>query len=758
MQFDEGNKAINLRRLKESGFNVPAFVIVPPGLQEQELIELVNKELLSTEAFAVRSSSPCEDTQQESKAGKFYSAIAVKRKDLFTEYIRVLDSYGEKKSGVIIQQFVPSVKAGILFTDNGSGKTIINSNFGLCKYVVEGKGCDEYVVDSAGKIIRKYTPAEKEFLYSKNYSLKISKTRKSSLTDAEIKKLFLIGKEIQKLFVGPQDIEWCFFRKQFIILQTRFITRPIPDTRDLIHYDSANIAESYSGIVLPLTLSFAQHIYGVVYKNLLHASGVRRKKLQMHQEIFENMVSWFYGRLYYNMNNWYRMMAFIPGYRRNKTNLENMITSNIRLNIERNILPGRTFRVLYPLIVFFKLVWYGRTQTSFEKKIRKYLERYRRQKFFEDLTFEECLTVFKEFDKELISRWHIPVENDFMVMTFFGLLQNVVANEKLQEAVSFNSKTGQQIDALIHIKDLVYDDILLQQAIEENITENFRKALLKNEQILHTLEEYYSEYGGRFANELKLESPDVEEDAGKLISLLRLYRNKRSKPETSHIPVRADTLYVRILIRRFRKYAAQRESMRLLRSNGFSVVRKLFIRIGALYSEEKRIEVSEDIFYLSFQEIFKNLTDYSEMIAHRKEQYKKYYTITPPVYFTLAEGESPPTVDSRTETSYLLKGRTCSAGFVKGKVRVFKEFELPDETDFDIVVARNTDPGWTPLLGVARGLIIENGGILSHAAIVSRELGIPTVIGVENATNILRTGMIVGLDATTGLVRINHAD
>jgi pyruvate,water dikinase len=91
---------------------------------------------------------------------------------------------------------------------------------------------------------------------------------------------------------------------------------------------------------------------------------------------------------------------------------------------------------------------------------------------------------------------------------------------------------------------------------------------------------------------------------------------------------------------------------------------------------------------------------------------------------------------------------------MRGKVRVFEEFSLPDRVDFDIMVARNTDPGWAALIGLSKGIIVENGGILSHAAIVSRELGIPTVIGVANVTQILKSGQVVEINGRTGEVRV----
>jgi len=79
---------------------------------------------------------------------------------------------------------------------------------------------------------------------------------------------------------------------------------------------------------------------------------------------------------------------------------------------------------------------------------------------------------------------------------------------------------------------------------------------------------------------------------------------------------------------------------------------------------------------------------------------------------------------------------------------------MPDKVDFDILVAKHTDPGWTPLIGSVRGMIIEHGGMLSHAAIVSRELGLPTVIGAHNATQILQDGQTVRINGATGTIDI----
>jgi pyruvate,water dikinase len=96
--------------------------------------------------------------------------------------------------------------------------------------------------------------------------------------------------------------------------------------------------------------------------------------------------------------------------------------------------------------------------------------------------------------------------------------------------------------------------------------------------------------------------------------------------------------------------------------------------------------------------------------------------------------------------------RGVSPGVVRGRVRVMREFTMPERIDFDILVAGHMDPGWTALIALSKGLIIEHGGVLSHAAIVARELGIPAVIGVQDATTRFADGQSVEIDGTAGTV------
>lgn len=749
-----GSKAKNLQLLLDACFNVPPFVILPSdGVTNQLIIELIGEQLGQAELFAVRSSAEVEDGSEKSYAGHFYSAVAVAKQNLYNEYRNVVKSFKGQNGNVIIQQFIPSDCAGVLFTNDGNGLMVINSNLGLCKTVVDGGACDEWYVSHDGTVMRKHISTYKKPVFCKDGRISEGASGGESISQHQISKLVEEGKRIENYFGKPQDIEWCFHDERLYILQSRPITRTTGQS-NWIFYDSANIAESYSGVVLPLTHSFAASIYKKVYENLLIASGASSKRIARNQHIFSNMVSNFYGRMYYNMNSWYLMMSFMPGYRRNKENLERMLTMNVRVDVPRSVLPSIWLKISYPLIVVVKLILFKGTIRRFTKRVKETLSRYRNEKI-EDFSAKQCMELYDLLNRELLEYFHIPVENDFLMMTYLGILRKKYGEEQLKQLIAFDNVSSQQVESITRLSQAVFKHYPLADAIEANEFGIFKRLLLDYPDVNKQFNDYFEAYGGRFANELKLESADVEFESDALFNLLKVYRNRNAS--TAKDVVRREVKG--FALKRFVKYARQREELRLLRSNSFALVRRIFRRIGGVLSEQGVIQKQSDIFYLTIDEVrtaVENIesTDFKQDVVSRRVEYDGYSHFTPPAFFTVKEGQKPMLESLEVSSNRTLIGRSCTSGTVRGKVRVFEEFSLPNPIDFDIMVARNTDPGWAALIGLSKGMIVENGGILSHAAIVSRELGIPTVIGVANVTRILKTGQVVEINGTTGEVRV----
>lgn len=746
-----GNKSENLKILATAGFRVPVFIDVPPSVLTKSALEQIAKEKLSTvKSFAVRSSASAEDGLDKSFAGHFCSEIGVPLHQLHQAYQKVSDSLIDFEGKVILQEFIPSSKSGVLFSNNGHGLVVVNSNFGLCKTVVEGEACDEWYINNENKLIRKNIATNKQALrFVNNEIVKAEITSEESLSSNELRELVTACREIENHFACPQDIEWCYHDEQLYILQARPITRQLP-MPNFIYFDSANIAESYSGIVLPLTHAFAVNNYKTVYKNLLVASGVSRKKIEQHSNLFNSLVANYYGRMFYNMNNWYLMMSFLPGYKRNKQNLEKMLTMNVSEDIKSNISPNLGLKIGYPFIVIWKLLFLNRTIRNFEESSRTLLTQSRKIDF-NTYNAEKCLSYYQFLEKQLLHNFHIPVENDFMLMTYLGILRKKYPEEQLRELLTFESISSKQVERVAILSRNFYQQKEFKEAIENEDIAEFKRLLEINDSLKQEIESYFSCYSGRFANELKLESGDIESDFSLFIKLLKAYKNIEPAQKHNNESKKG------FVLQKFFKYASKREDLRLLRSNSFSLVRRIFIRLGEIYAHDGKLKTSTDIFYCNLEELFTLNTsniNIQSIIEKRKQDYEQYKTLNVSSFFALLENEMPSCLNDEIKQSNELYGRSCNAGIIRGKVRVFKEFEMPDNMDFDIIVAKNTDPGWSLLIGLSKGMIIENGGVLSHAAIVSRELGIPTIIGVEAATRKLRTGQIVELNGSTGTIKI----
>ncbi|MCF7834368.1 MAG: hypothetical protein K9L98_03830 [Candidatus Pacebacteria bacterium] len=752
-----GGKSKSLIKLEEEGFKVPAFVVLSqPECSDESLQNILQQKFPRTNLFAVRSSFVGEDGKDKSFAGYFYSALGVSRENISNECKKVISSYKGGCGDVILQEFICSTTAGVVFSNAGSNTMIINATLGLCESVVKGKPCDEYIISRLNNnLLSEKIEKQKEVIYYRDNKFEHNIKSEKSLSDDQIKEIVEKSIEIERLFKTPQDIEFCFLEKELFILQSRPITKPVYSDDEINFYDSANIAESYSGIVLPLTLSFVKLIYSEVYKDLVCASGISRKKIDRHTGIFDSLTASFYGKLYYNMNNWYKMMSFFPGYKRNKNNLELMISSNIDNEIEREIKPGVIFSIYYYFVVVLKLVIFPVTVFSFKKKIKKILRSYSKLPI-DQMSLDECHELFQNFLSVPLKKWYIAVENDTALMTILGKIH--LKDKDAFNTINITSHTvsANQVRELKKLSDLLVKDQNIAQAIISKNKEDFTQCLLNNKKLKDLYDRYFIIYGGRFANELKLESEDLKEDFEKLSSLIQIYgKTNLIKPASKNSSMKKG-----LLISLISFFATNREEMRLLRSNIFSLVRRVFMRIGVIFSEKGYLKESKDIFYLSIDEIFnKKLNNNSgllNIVNKRKEEYSKYTSKVLPSHFSLHKGDSPEVVTETYEDKDILQGSASSLGSVSGRVRVFNEFYIPDNIDFDILVTSHTDPGWVPLIGLSKGLIIEYGGILSHASIVSRELGIPAIVGVKNATKILKTGDFVEINGKLGSIVIKE--
>jgi pyruvate,water dikinase len=227
------------------------------------------------------------------------------------------------------------------------------------------------------------------------------------------------------------------------------------------------------------------------------------------------------------------------------------------------------------------------------------------------------------------------------------------------------------------------------------------------------------------------------------------------------------------VLKNARERVRTRENLRYERTRIFGRVRTLFLELGGRFHERGLLESPRHIFFLEAEEIFGFVqgyavgTDLKGLVALRRREYDAYARMEKPadrfetrgiVYhanrFTGTEGFMPEGVPDGD----LRQGTGCGPGAASGRARVVTDPATAHIEPGEILVAERTDPGWVMLFPLASGLVVERGSLLSHSAIVAREMGIPTVIGLEGATAWLRTGDMVHVDGRVGCVRRLRAD
>lgn len=210
------------------------------------------------------------------------------------------------------------------------------------------------------------------------------------------------------------------------------------------------------------------------------------------------------------------------------------------------------------------------------------------------------------------------------------------------------------------------------------------------------------------------------------------------------------------------KYVHMRDEQRYYADYYMSARYDFFMAIGKRLAERDMIATPKDIFFLGLEEIHDlwagRLTPAhaARRIQARRTQHEKYERNAPPFYMRAG---LPVETDVEDDDAATLTGVIASSGRIHGRARVCKTLEEASRIEKgDILVAAATDPGWTPIFSIIGGVVIETGGALAHATLVSREYGIPCVTYVARATERIRDGEMITVDGNSGRVILDRAD
>lgn len=859
-----GGKGHNLYLLKNANINVPQFITLPPSYFEQfkiltgidqaiqkllieskytlkeiseKILDLILKSKFPREieseilkaynyinqpSISVRSSAHDEDSALHSFAGQLSSILYVTNfeKTLLAIKECWASAYSERSLhyrtinnletknilvSVILQEMIDPVKSGVVFTCNPiNGKNdqiFINSVYGVGEGLVSGQlDADTYIVHKSTSKLLDKTIVEKT-----NVPAPLSTA--DSLDETEIQKILDLSKTIEAFYGRAQDIEWAIKDDILYILQARPVTTKTETLNGTLYiWDNSNIVESYGGHTMPLTFGFAHYVYHQVYVQFCEILLVPKDRIKEMDYFLKNMLGLFYGRIYYNLLNWYKLTSILPGYKYNRAFMETMMGTDEALQeeIADRVKPpefhngsGAKFRQFITGLKFF--YFHLNIQSvvdTFLKDFHKIYNKFRKINF-NNLSADQIYEYYLQLEREMLWKWHAPIINDYLCMIHYGMFKKLTHRWLGQLGDSFhndllagngNLESAEPTKKLIIYSAYVSKNESLKNIILITPNELCLEAINQSEhqEFYKMVLDYIDQYGFRCMSEMKLEQKDMHQDPSLFFVFIKNLINsgqtdlseyeKREKVirENAEQLLDKNISGIRKMIYQWslshaRKAVMNRENTRFCRTRIYGVVRSMFFAMGDDFTKGNIIDKKEDIFYLSLEELkgamegTNSIQNLRNIISLRKTEYEYFKSVEPasrfytrgPVYWN--NNHLPIEDINIMETDLLpnqMQGTPCSPGIIEGIVKIIIGPEDDMTLNGEILVTERTDPGWIPLYPSVSALLVERGGLLSHSAIVAREMGLPTIVGVKGLTKKLKNGMKLRINGETGLIEI----
>ncbi|GLW51796.1 hypothetical protein Stsp02_74570 [Streptomyces sp. NBRC 14336] len=779
---------------------------------------------------AVRSSGAEEDGERHSFAGQFDSFLGVRSLADVTDRVRRCWASafsarslryraerglppGTGGVAVVVQQMIDAERSGVLFTaDPTTGRTdrhVVSAVWGLGEGLVSGAvDADTVVLDAGTGQVLSTVVGDKQERYDAGPDSGCEVTPVAdeqraalALSDDDLARLHEAGVRITEHYGSPQDIEWAIADGTLWILQSRPVTtlgaEPVGELRI---WDNSNIIESFSGVVSPLTYTFAADTYAKVYESYARALGVRGEQLREVREWTPHLLGHIHGRVYYNLFHWYRMVRLAPLYPLNRRVLEKSLGVAESISDEladtlhpftpRPGLRGRLSRLRRTVVFTRRFLTIKKSVETFHRDF------YRAYAVFNNVDYDalpgdETYRRFRRLQRELIEKWGPMQALDATILLSVGLLALLTrrwlpdAPEWFTWAAAAPGGAVESAEPAWKLRELAArarTDADLLELLERTPDDEAHQALRAagHTEFLAAVDAYIADYGYRSPDELKLEVPDLYENPGGLFTLLRDALRETGAADAADAEDRggqADAyldqhlrgprrfVYERVRAKA-RAALTDRERLRFCRTRAFGAAKRMLRALGRDLARAGAIDRWDDVFLLRLDEItgaYEGMivhTGLRDLVAVRRRQQDADRDLHAPSRFTThgapywsgnlerAGWTHGPAARSGARE---LHGTPCCPGVAEGPAVVT---DTPRDIGGGILVTYRTDPGWVAALTSAAALVIERGSPLTHVAVVARELGIPTVVQVKDATTELRPGSRLRVDGAAGTVTV----
>jgi len=626
----------------------------------------------------------------------------------------------------------------------------------------------------------------------------------SVLDDSQVRAVAELVWRTGEYFGVPQDIEWAIEGTHLHLLQARPITtlgRTADPGGAVNIWDNSNIGESYNGVTTPLTFSFARRAYEEVYRQFCRLLRVPAPVLDQNDDIFRNMLGLIRGRVYYNLLNWYRALALLPGFAFNRRFMEQMmgvkegLPESVAARLARATWRDRLRDGVHLVASGCAIVAHHFTLPTLTRRFRQRLDAAlgTGPADLSGMRVDELAAHYRDMERRLLPHWDAPLVNDFLAMIFFGVLRKCIekwcpdSDGSLQNDLIAGENEMISTEPAVRIRAMAQTalcDPAFVRALGEDAMTDISQAMDRIPQFREQFRAYLEKFGDRCVDELKLESLTLHDDPLVLARSVALMarrleqqgngprrqtgfdRRRLSEERVGQAlrwhPVRR--LLFRSILRNTRARVRDRENLRFERTRLFGRARRICLLLGRRFHEMKLLDDPRDVFYLEVNEILgfiegtATCTDLRKLAALRRVEFDRYrrmaappgrFETRGPVHYENALRSTLEAVEAAGESRV---GLGCCPGVVRGTVRVVLDPRSTTLEAGEILVAARTDPGWIMLFPSAAGLVVERGSLLSHSAIVARELGIPAVISLPGVTGWLKDGDFVELDGNRGTV------
>lgn len=761
-------------------------------------------------SYAVRSSATAEDLPNASFAGQQDTYLNIKGLEELLQHVRKCwaslftdraIAYRAKNGfdhrevylSIVVQQMVIPDVSGIMFTAdpvNGNRTIVsIDASFGLGEALVSGLvSADLYKVKEQ-TIVSKKVSLKKIAIYSLPDGGTVTKELppahqgQQALTDQQIIDLAALGKRIEQHYGTPQDIEFCMTTSEFFVVQSRPITTlyPLPDIpqRPLRVLLSFGHVQMMTDAIKPLGLSVLRTLFPA---NIFKEAG-GRIFIDITDLMHYKIARLVFPKLLTNadeaMSRAVKAIVKRPEFLAERQSIDTRAFASVRRTVAPILKKGWTnLRTGNPELAKLQVESFMQERIGQTKQSLEQLQGSERLKAIH----QQLDTLLPEIVNRII-----PYVAPGLIA---GALLKKIIVRKFKDAAEINklnkslpgNVTSEMGLELGDLADMLRELPEVQAYLKTAVDQTFYTALDPipgGKHFRQAFETFIGKYGMRCPGEIDLTKPRWYEAPTQLTSAL--FSHIRSlKPGEHRLRFAAGEKEAEAAARRIFDAAEGSYFKRKLLARLIAVFRNMgglrehhkYLLIAIMGECKKAIWAeanglvqkgvlaqAEDIYYLSLEEIGQLLEDTfvenaSDLIARRKEQYQWHQGLKPPRVMT-SEGEivAVPVRRDHAQEGALI-GSPVSAGVVEGIARVVLKPENAVLNEGEILVAPHTDPGWTPLFQSATAIITEVGGLMTHGAVVAREYGIPAVVGVDDATTLIKDGHKIRVDGTEGYVEI----